>query len=524
MDQLDDLLLGMGETDREALLLRYVEGRSHEEVAEALGISRAAAQKRSERALERLRLTFRSGITAGGVAALLAPPVAEAAELAQRITGPAVSAAAGAKTLPFFTTQLAGALWGAAAAITLSAVPLAMAWRDKQVAPSPPPAKVIVRPVTAAGPLTGSALPRPPQFQSAEEVVTALLALADRYGLGEAATGRSKAMLATVPREWIHDVLMGLDRRMPSGSRGTTWHNEVGESLAAHWKPRRVPEDLFEAWKALPVRYSEEMFLACAEADLPATLRYIRGRGTERARADVPYSAVIKAAIKSAPNELPALLDSSPRLEFIGYAYEFAGMAEIREAAKDPALRRTILDLLPAMKDSRRRLMVERLVLAAEPLADRMAKVEAIEDSGRRAVAATAAAAMTDESLRWWEQQVPRDQQPALGAIMAEAYMRPEVMLPWLERMGEPAGGPEFDKLRALTAQHHDARDGAPYAQVADIANRITDPVRRIAVVGTILRHGYNKGNWKPAWMEKNLTPEEREAFTTIAGRPFTKP
>src|SRR5918997_253866 len=44
--------------DRDALALRYMQGRSVADVAAALGVSQDAAQKRLGRALERLRESF----------------------------------------------------------------------------------------------------------------------------------------------------------------------------------------------------------------------------------------------------------------------------------------------------------------------------------------------------------------------------------------------------------------------------------------------------------------------------------
>ncbi|HEX3731057.1 MAG TPA: sigma-70 family RNA polymerase sigma factor [Opitutaceae bacterium] len=52
---LDEALLALGSGEREAVLLRYLEGHSHAEVAQKLGISEAAAQRRVSRALDKLR-------------------------------------------------------------------------------------------------------------------------------------------------------------------------------------------------------------------------------------------------------------------------------------------------------------------------------------------------------------------------------------------------------------------------------------------------------------------------------------
>lgn len=62
--ELDEALAHLGETDRNALLLRFAEGRNHREVGAALGLSEEAAKKRVNRALDKLRDTLAShGVT-----------------------------------------------------------------------------------------------------------------------------------------------------------------------------------------------------------------------------------------------------------------------------------------------------------------------------------------------------------------------------------------------------------------------------------------------------------------------------
>jgi RNA polymerase sigma factor (sigma-70 family) len=52
---LDEALVGLGETDRRAVVLRFLEQRDYDEVAGALGVSREAAKQRVFRAVEKLR-------------------------------------------------------------------------------------------------------------------------------------------------------------------------------------------------------------------------------------------------------------------------------------------------------------------------------------------------------------------------------------------------------------------------------------------------------------------------------------
>ena len=63
---LDDALGELSESDRDALLLRYFERKSAREMAQTLGVSDEAAQKRVSRAVERLREFFaKRGVTVG---------------------------------------------------------------------------------------------------------------------------------------------------------------------------------------------------------------------------------------------------------------------------------------------------------------------------------------------------------------------------------------------------------------------------------------------------------------------------
>ena len=96
---LDEVLAQLSAPDRDAILLRYVEELSLEEMATALGITVAAAHKRVSRALERMRRHFaRAGatLTVTALGLILAekmvqatPPLSAAAILSA-VTGPGV--------------------------------------------------------------------------------------------------------------------------------------------------------------------------------------------------------------------------------------------------------------------------------------------------------------------------------------------------------------------------------------------------------------------------------------------------
>lgn len=116
---LDAALSALNETDRDALLLRYFERKSAPEIAQILGLSDEAAQKRVRRAVERLREFFAhrgvivgaSGLVAAiSVNAVLAAPVGLAVTIstAAALVGTAIpssTALASAKIVIMTTLQ-----------------------------------------------------------------------------------------------------------------------------------------------------------------------------------------------------------------------------------------------------------------------------------------------------------------------------------------------------------------------------------------------------------------------------------
>jgi RNA polymerase sigma factor (sigma-70 family) len=131
---LDEAMLRLGQTDRDALVLRFFEGRSLNEVGSALGASEDAAKKRVNRALEKLRNFFaKRGVdsTTAAIAENISAHSIQAAPVAMAKSVTAVAVAKGA-TAPISTlTLIKGALkimaWTKAktAAVTAAVVILA---------------------------------------------------------------------------------------------------------------------------------------------------------------------------------------------------------------------------------------------------------------------------------------------------------------------------------------------------------------------------------------------------------------
>ena len=116
---LDAALGALSEPDRDAVLLRYFERKSAHEMSQVLGISDEAAQKRVNRAVERLREFFaQRGVTVGasGLAVVITANAVQAAPIglavtistAALLTGTAVSTStiiAATKTIAMTTLQ-----------------------------------------------------------------------------------------------------------------------------------------------------------------------------------------------------------------------------------------------------------------------------------------------------------------------------------------------------------------------------------------------------------------------------------
>ena len=96
---LDTALGELGESDRDALLLRYFEHKSAQEMALALGITDEAAQKRVSRAVEKLREFFskrKITIGASGLAVLISVNAVQSAPIGLAVTISTTAILAGA--------------------------------------------------------------------------------------------------------------------------------------------------------------------------------------------------------------------------------------------------------------------------------------------------------------------------------------------------------------------------------------------------------------------------------------------
>jgi RNA polymerase sigma factor (sigma-70 family) len=227
---LDEAVGGLPAVDRDALLLRYFEGKSHLEVGAAIGVTEEAAWKRIDRALEKLRRQFaRRGVTAtaailGEVMVQNTVPAAPAG-LAARVTATSLADAGGTVaggTLDFSLMALLmstkNKILLAAVVLLLFALSTAIHWRGSpdlsatRAESAPVPAKLaagaaimapaqvaapVVKPAPASAsppawsPLAGGSAPAP---DPRVEVGTAMMDFAHLLEVGDYVTAANNYM------------------------------------------------------------------------------------------------------------------------------------------------------------------------------------------------------------------------------------------------------------------------------------------------------------------------------------------
>jgi hypothetical protein len=159
---LDEAMLHLGRTDRDALVLRFFEGRNLQEVGSALGASEEAAKKRVGRALEKLRKFFlKRGVdsTAAAIGETISVNSVQAAPAVLAKTATAValakSATAGGSVLALAKAASKTMAWakmkfacGVGAAVLLAGSLITVAATDKN--PNHPDPVALLKGVAAA--------------------------------------------------------------------------------------------------------------------------------------------------------------------------------------------------------------------------------------------------------------------------------------------------------------------------------------------------------------------------------------
>jgi len=176
---LDEAVNRLGETERNAVLLRFFQEKSYREIGQTLGVSEDAARMRIERGLEKLRDQFaRRGVVAtvtllttalGAKAASVAAPNTLAAQVVQKSWSNTGATKAGGVAAKYFgpktTVMLAGAT-----AVTVAIAATVMTFHHSSTQPaSIVPAAVVAKPL----PVVAKTLPNPNPPMNTTQVLTA---------------------------------------------------------------------------------------------------------------------------------------------------------------------------------------------------------------------------------------------------------------------------------------------------------------------------------------------------------------
>jgi RNA polymerase sigma factor (sigma-70 family) len=156
---LDKAIQKLADADRQAVILRFLENKSHQEVASALGISEDAARKRVDRAIERLRIWLgRRGVqtSAAGFTALVSAQAIHAVPAGLEpllISAAASSAPSVSLFTQFFNAMTATQLKTGLAALAVAGMTIPIAIQQRTISDlkaenillqsSPPPPSVL---------------------------------------------------------------------------------------------------------------------------------------------------------------------------------------------------------------------------------------------------------------------------------------------------------------------------------------------------------------------------------------------
>lgn len=533
----DEILFDLGEDERRLVWMRHVEGRSHAEAGRALGISEAAAQKRVERALARLRKGF-AVESERGLASLLMVGTPNSAAWSARMAEQATSVGGGATcgAASGLGKTMSSAVWGLVAAVTISAIPLVLAWRDFQksqldAAVSMPKQaeRVPMRFTPGDGSYPG--LPRPLSFRSPDEAVHALLEIADRYGLGSLAADRAVATVWRLPTPWMHDVLVGLGREAPPSVRGSVWYGSVIAALAERWEPRAMPGDLLAILPLMDCPCGLcglgllRVVVAAAESDLGAVLEI----GNER----IPDHQIrtFQRGIMTwlLPNDPAGAIRYYQGIPQISSSSFSTGVEDAISSAisTNPDLVAKLWQALPESGGRHRQRLLGLFSWRGFPGAELRERVGEFEEPLLRAELASHFATHhlgDTEWVEWWRGQVPEELLPNMAATvrLSESSLDERVVqLGQLAALGEVSGGAEWDALRLrmvqaiVTATRRGSADGPDHPDPVATALRIHDPGLRLRALESCAR----SGSIGRDWIRESLSEDEAGLLIAILER-----
>jgi len=205
---LDNALGELSEPDRDALLLRYFQQKSAREMAQTLGTSEEAAQKRVSRAVERMRELFaKRGVTVGASGLVIALSTHGVQAAPAGVSASITAAAVLTKSTATITTALtAKALAATIASVAILGVGTQFLLSQNKKAPNPIPAETTATASAVTGilkspdgqPLPNAAVylstgfvPVPVYAEPSKKVQATRTSAAGRFSFGEDPANRA---------------------------------------------------------------------------------------------------------------------------------------------------------------------------------------------------------------------------------------------------------------------------------------------------------------------------------------------
>lgn len=566
--EVDEAMLSLPGTDRDALVLRYFEARDFRYVGGVLGISEEAARKRVNRALEKLcALLKRRGIAVGSTAlgtsmsGMAATPVP--AGLVATVTSQALKSASltGSFTLwPLAKALLAGILFSS----LLGGVTLLVRSREKSAA-SPPSLSTD----TASEEPRSRLLRDLPENSSLEALIAEIQRV--RSGPGNSLTSlRVNAILERVSNEQIPEFVALGNRKLSAADRKVTYprlldrwakteaqaaldfvleqnldeqvnpdrsssllnnlHQDLARQnptaaiawLMQHWEHPGLTKDAFYGkWRTFMSANLAEQLLS--NSGVAASMDFIRSIPTAEEREGVLQALCGKSTwheeFITAPAEqvvefhhaLRALPEEKLRRELIPQFWGMVGNERPDEVAK-------LIEGLEAADRFQVQLGLLRVThkqAKHEPLMDGGNLVEAVPAGGRQA--REKAALDAGLAAGFTQEQVMAEILPVMMGVMPV-----NEALVWFDanRGGSNVDAWLAEKARRIIRDNLEAQGEAPEVEAIGWASRISDPALRLRLCRAAFRRCLlpNKSSAE-IYLERNSFPPDLTAeFRKILG------
>jgi RNA polymerase sigma factor (sigma-70 family) len=548
---LDEGLAALRETDRNAVVLHYLQHRTFSEVGTALGVSEEAARKRVSRALDALRDFFGArkvafpSATVGSVLLAFAvqpAPPALAAGVASTVAAANVTSAGVFSEIVTRTLEVMA--WTktktiVAAAVVAAAIPISLQWQEnrelrrqvrtlestlaQQTAPVPggTNARAALRADASGTPRDPVAGVPPTAPLSSREIMRQAMELTARGKSPEDAVKDIEPLLAKIP---VADIKEAADQALAMKERN--WRMGFLHMLLRRWA--RTDGAAAANYFAQNVKGDAQLPLlagvlpAWAEYDAEGAWKWFQTTARTELNFDARgghNSALKEMFVAMGRNDFERSLARTQELSGIDVSNAFLGLAEGSQTL-DQRLR--LIAQADAIGDTKLRADTRKSILsvwAGRYPGEAQVYVERLPDPALRSEAAgqmgpgLMAGLEPEKAAAWWLSQTTEGDRPAaLSSIM---HRWTEIDLvgagDWLGKQGN---GPEVDGAKRTFATQAMLR--APQAAI-EWANTITDAQQRMRTMQAVHRLWRNQDAAQAqAWLGgSGLSAEDRQALET---------